>query len=180
MHFPKDNSPKFIERLRSGQYKSPVKSRQPSNWPSAPNRVYYFNLARRARLFRLPVSRDQWFDLWHTHFDWQNFGALGKLDRRKHLNATFVAFGRARQQLGVWGQPHETFVRAAPHDSGGDAVYVHSANPNGTPFPLVHHWGTEIHYVPSILFGQVNLSKHSILRSVDGSEIVYSIFPKQP
>ena len=177
MVFPKDNSLKFIERLRSGHYKSQIRSRQPSRWPSAPSRLYYFKLARRARGFRLPVSRDQWFDLWHTHFDWQNFGALGKLDRRKHLNATFVAFGRAQRQLGVWGRPYETFVRVAPHDSGGDAVYVHSANPNGTPFPLVHQWGTEIHYVPTILIGQVYLSKHSIFRFLEGSEVSYSVFP---
>ena len=99
-------------------------------------RRYYRNLARLSEAFRIDPSDGAWFDLSHTHFDWKGHSRRGLSHRRLHLLALFKAFQRALAQVSRAALPIQVFVSIAPErEAEQDALYVHSENPNGTPFP---------------------------------------------
>jgi hypothetical protein len=48
----------------------------------------------------------------------------------------FAAFRRALRQVSEAARPAQVFVSIAPEsEAQQDALYVHTPNPNGTPFP---------------------------------------------
>jgi hypothetical protein len=101
-------------------------------------RRYYERLRKRAREFSIDLRSDQWFDLWHEHFDWHGVSRRGGRHRAEHLRAAFVAFKRVVNQCIASDRPVQVFVSIAPaSEAYQDALYVHTPNPNGTPFPHV-------------------------------------------
>ena len=76
-----------------------------------------------------------WFDLWHTHLDWNS---KANRDGRQVARRLVRLLGQAHERM----KSRESAVQvwATVCESTGDsAVYVHSENPNGTPFP--HDFG---------------------------------------
>jgi len=110
-------------------------------------RRYYRALTSRAESFRIDLSETSWYDLWHTHFDWCGYGRRGRRHRRPHLEALFTAFGRALDQAKESRKPVQVFVSiASVAECEQDALYVHTPNPNGTPFPYRFNgvvWGVK-------------------------------------
>jgi hypothetical protein len=108
-------------------------------------RRYFRNLHRRAARFRIDLGEGRWFDLWHDHFDRPGHGRFSVRHRREHLAALCVAFERALRQLAAADCPAQVFLSIAPqHRAEHDAIYVHTANPNGTAFPYAFNsvrWG---------------------------------------
>ena|SRR5688572_17580 len=111
-------------------------------------RRYYRGLERRAARFSFDLSAGNWFDLHHTHFDWVGHGRRGTRHRRRHLTALFTAFRRVVDQARASGRPLQVWLSvAADHEVEQDALYLHSANPNGTPFPYPFsgvEWSVEV------------------------------------
>jgi len=99
-------------------------------------RRYFARLKERAATFEVDLGPLQWYDLWHQHFDWHEYAQRCHRYRRQHLEALFTAFRRVLQQASEAGRPVQVFVSIAPEsEPGQDALYVHTPNPNGTPFP---------------------------------------------
>ena len=99
-------------------------------------RRYYKRLGRRAETFSVDLTPGEWYDLWHTHFDWTGHSTRGGRVRREHLSALFVAFRRTLEQAANASMPVQIFLSIAPESHADeDALYVHTRNPNGTPFP---------------------------------------------
>jgi hypothetical protein len=99
-------------------------------------RRYYEALQVRAETFSLDLREGHWFDLWHEHFDFDGHGRRGVKHRREHLAALLTAFQRAVRQARESGHPLQVFASIAPETQPEqDALYVHSPNPHGTPFP---------------------------------------------
>ena len=97
---------------------------------------YYARLRNRAATFSIDLRPSQWYDLWHEHFDWRGYSHGDRRARTQHLSALFGAFSRALQQASKAGRPVQVFVSIAPDSNADqDALYVHTPNPNGTPFP---------------------------------------------
>lgn len=99
---------------------------------------YYARLRRRAASFSVDLAPPHWYDLWHTHFDWPGHSRGSGRARRAHLDALFTAFRRVLQQAaaGTAVPDVQVFVSIAPDaEAEQDALYVHTPNPNGTPFP---------------------------------------------
>ena len=126
-------------------------------------RRYYRGLERRAAAFSPDLRGGNWFDLYHTHFDWLGHGRRGEAHRRQHLTALFTAFHRVAEQARTSGRPLQVWLSiAADHEVEQDALYVHSANPNGTPFPYPFpgvEWGVP---VPRFLQGLVDEATHDV------------------
>lgn len=89
--------------------------------------------AQRARAEACLCERDAdgWFDYWHTHVDWDGKANCLRGGVARH---TFELLGlaesltaRRRGQVQAWA----TFCP----DTADNAVFLHSANPNGNPFP---------------------------------------------
>jgi hypothetical protein len=101
-------------------------------------RRYFRNLRRKAASFELALDASHWYDLWHHHFDWFGHGRFSVRHRREHLAALCVAFERALAQLAAADRPAQVFLSIAPERRAEhDAIYVHTPNPNRTPFPFV-------------------------------------------
>jgi hypothetical protein len=82
-----------------------------------------------------PPNFNSWFDLWHRHVDWNGDGKLSRLHRKFQLWALFRTLHKFERQTHHMRDRCQVFLLIHEHDPGSDAVYVHTENPNGTPFP---------------------------------------------
>lgn len=110
-------------------------------------------------LDRLDYS--SWFDLWHTHPDFKSKGNRFPELRTAVARITYEAFLHAEQLVAASRQSVQVFATICA-DTGDNAVYLHTANPNGTPYPHEFHgitWGVSL---PAELLNVVNLSTHHV------------------
>ncbi|MBM9915496.1 MULTISPECIES: hypothetical protein [Stenotrophomonas] len=77
------------------------------------------------------VLESEWFDYWHTHLDWMGRGNRHVSDRIAVAAGLLRLLERAvtsgREDVQSW-------VTLAP-DTGQSALFLHSPNPRGTPWP---------------------------------------------
>jgi hypothetical protein len=116
-----------------------------------------------ARAKRALDQRDYagWFDLWHLHLDWKAKGNRSGEDRAAVAKFTYMLLNHAESL--AHGRAIQVFATIC-EDTGDNAVYLHSANPHGTPFP--HAFG-EIEWDvlgPPELHGVVDLNRYVIGR----------------
>ena len=83
---------------------------------------------------RLPDS-EKWFDLWHTHVDWRGGGSKSADPRREYIRALFAAWERVEAFAAGLPCPWQSWLVFDEADSGQDAVYLHTPNPNHDNFP---------------------------------------------
>ena len=140
-----------------------------------PDRHYYRRLRNRSDAFRVDLAAKQWCDLWHTHFDWEGFGNLGWIHRRRHLNALLRALSRARAELSTVTCACQLFALVHPKSSADDAIYVHTENPNGTEFPCQLPNAVPVDQLPTLLAGRIDSSLYQVFRQGHGKEIAFVI-----
>lgn len=145
--------------------------------PKQPDADYYASLWREARSYRVDMARKRWCDFSHQHFDWEGFGDRSWRDRRRHLAVLLKAFRRAQVELSSFRGEYQLFASITPGDSGGDAVYVHTPNPNGTPFPMVPN-GERISQLPPLLAGRIDMMRYQVFRYGHGPSATFTILPK--
>ncbi len=94
---------------------------------------------------RLPIGAE-WFDLWHTHSDWNGAGNRDPESRRVCLRALFSLWADAELLAEPLSCSWQSWLVIDPEDSGQDAVYLHTPNPNRDNFPYAFDgvaWGVE-------------------------------------
>jgi hypothetical protein len=94
---------------------------------------------------RLPERAD-WFDLWHTHVDWHGEGNSRPDIRRECVRALFTAFADIESRAAGCLGPFQSWLVFDAADSGQDAVYLHTPNPNRDNFPYQFEgvaWGVD-------------------------------------
>jgi hypothetical protein len=143
-----------------------------------PDQKYYRALARKARLFRVDLVRRKWCDLWHDHFDWKGFGNRSPFHRRKHLVALCQAFRRAQRELAAQPMPYQVFINISRNDSGSDALYVHTPNPNETKFPIDFGQYKILSKAPPLLAGRFNLEDYCIYTQSNEENTWYTVVPR--
>jgi hypothetical protein len=145
-----------------------------------PAYVYYRQLRRKARTFRVDLPKKKWCDLWHDHFDSDGVGNHSAVDRQKHLAALFYAFRLVQRELSEQPVPYQVFLNISRQNSESDALYVHTPNPNSTEFPISFEGGIYLTDVPPLLMGRVDLNQYYILLQSQGKETWYTVIPKFP
>lgn len=88
-----------------------------------------------ADAFTLELSGDSWFELMHWHPDMRGWGNAGSDARHTCLLLVRRYLAKAMQALATWPVPSQCWALIDPADSGQDAVYVHTRNPNRDNFP---------------------------------------------
>ncbi len=146
--------------------------------PTRPDAAYYSRLRREARFYRVNMARKQWCDFSHEHFDWKGFGDRSWVDRRRHLAVLLKAFRRAQIELSAYQGEYQVFASITPGDSAGDAVYVHTLNPNGTPFPM-KPTGERILQLPPLLAGHLDMARYQVFRDGHGRSATFTIVPNE-
>ncbi len=100
-------------------------------------RAYFRSLKDRASRFELDVREGAWWDLWHYHADGCGWGNLGWSYRRPHVEALCDVYRRIALQGNRLATPFQAWILISGEDASQDATYLHTPNPNGTPFPMV-------------------------------------------
>ncbi|MBD0296597.1 MAG: hypothetical protein ICV84_15595 [Flavisolibacter sp.] len=80
---------------------------------------------------------NSWFDFWHTHVDWKGHGNDSWEARLPYLNELVRLFNELKSELKQYPKEYQLWMLIDEQDSGEDAVYIHSPNPNEENFPLV-------------------------------------------
>lgn len=70
--------------------------------------------------------------------------------------------------------PYQVFASVTPADSASDAVFVHTPNPNQTPFPMTP-LGDRTWCLPPLLAGRIDLSRYRVFRYGSGPSTSYTI-----
>ncbi len=126
----------------------------------------------RARLDRLDFTT--WFDLWHTHPDLRSKGNRCTENRASVAEITYRLLRYSEQLSVTRGSLIQVFATISA-DTGSKAVYVHTANPNGTPFPHPLdnvRWGVD---TPPELSSAIDLAIHEVGQTQGVSSAEYVI-----
>ena len=95
----------------------------------------------------LRADPSAWWDMWHFHADWHGWGNLSWSYRRRFLEALVIIFRKVASVGPQLSTPFQSWMMLADDDAGGDATFLHTPNPNGTPFPAVLgpiSWGRKL------------------------------------
>jgi hypothetical protein len=76
-----------------------------------------------------------WFDLRHTHFDWRGYGNSSFKRRKPHLDKLFRHFDLLAERAKALKTDYQIWITLLDHDSSGDALFLHTPNPNRDNFP---------------------------------------------
>ena len=115
------------------------------------------------------------FDYWHTHPDWRIRCNRFHEARAMAASATYELLQYAEHLASGRSGEIEVFGSLC-ENTGDNAVYLHSANPNGTPFPVEFsgvQWDVSL---PGELAGIVNPERHQIgLQTLEDGSFQYFI-----
>ncbi|GAB3361929.1 hypothetical protein [Lysobacter tyrosinilyticus] len=126
----------------------------------------------RRNIDRLDLT--SWFDYWHTHVDWYGRGNT-RPENGPEIAATTV---RLLQHLEMLAKDRSEPIQLWATLCGNtmdNAVYAHSQNPNGSPYPHDYHAVTWDPPVPDWVAAAVPSGTHQIgMANYDG-EVVYLV-----
>lgn len=77
-----------------------------------------------------------WFDLWHTHVDWRGKGNGNWIVRKRSITKLLRLYEEFKEALKKYPHDYQLWIAIDVMDSGQDAVYIHTKNPNADNFPL--------------------------------------------
>ncbi|QHT69561.1 hypothetical protein GXP67_24395 [Rhodocytophaga rosea] len=80
---------------------------------------------------------NSWFDLWHTHVDWDGNGNRNWEARLPYLNDLVVKYNKLKIELKHSPKDYQLWILIDEQDSAEDALYIHTRNPNANNFPAV-------------------------------------------
>lgn len=78
-----------------------------------------------------------------------------------------------------FNKPYQLFATVHPASSADDAIYVHTENPNGTPFPCEHHGAVPVTRLTSPLVGKVSLDRYNVFSLGSGKERYFVLSPRE-
>lgn len=115
-----------------------------------------------------------WFDYWHLHIDWYEKGNRFPENRRNVAISTFEILLFAQEKFESRAIPFQIWATICPN-TADNAVYIHTVNENGTPFPHGFEgvtWGVD---PPVELDGVINSPAYKLGKVVYDSGPVYII-----
>ncbi|MGJ7913844.1 hypothetical protein, partial [Neobacillus sp. LXY-1] len=97
---------------------------------------YFRNIWRQVNNINLELDNESWFEFYHIHLDWEGVGNGSVHIRREHIKAYLALYKRVLNELNMFEKPFQSWILLDEGDSGQDAVYIHTPNPNRDNFPL--------------------------------------------
>jgi len=77
-----------------------------------------------------------WFDLYHQHIFKKDFKNHSWKSRKQHLDALFNLANKYEKLIIKFQRDYQYWIYINDTDSEADAIYIHTANPNNSVFPL--------------------------------------------
>ncbi len=128
---------------------------------------------------RLPMF-DCWFDMWHTHVDWEGDGNTSRMYRHAQLRALFRLFRRIQATAQSKQLNAQVFAVVTACEPGQDAVFIHTTNPNGTPYPYLPSNVYWLESLPSWLAPHVVLERYQVGVQIWKAKKSYFIQRRRP
>jgi hypothetical protein len=126
-------------------------------------RRYFRKLQAWPESVHVKLGGSGWYALWHQHPDFYGWSMRDGRARRAHLKVLFAAFRGVLREVEASPEPGQVFVTVNTGDSRGDALYVHTPNPNAKNYPFDFPGYTwDVGEVPSMLAEFVSLSEFEI------------------
>ena len=108
---------------------------------------YFRKLWRKVDLFNLEIDDKTWFDFWHIHLDFYGVGNQSLKVRKEHIKAQVMLYDKLLKELESIQLPYQSWICIHEEDTGSDAVYIHTPNPNFDYFPHLPpglNWSCEL------------------------------------
>jgi len=138
---------------------------------------YWAEMEQKALRSLSSLDMTSWFDLWHTHPDWKGKGNRCPENRMASIQLGYSLLKKAEELARVAPRSIQSWLAVCPN-SLDDGVYLHSENPNGTPFPYPFEgveWGASDH---PVLDAVVDSQRHRIGKALYDSEPVFFVTAK--
>jgi hypothetical protein len=130
---------------------------------------------------RIDMTPSSWYDLWHVHPDMAETGNASAKARRASLRKLIRTHDSIARQVKLWSKPHQTWMLVDPSDSGQDAAYLHTPNPNKDNFPYTFEgvlWGGS--RVPRWIRQEFDPSRFKLGRSKFRGWVMFWAVERQP
>ncbi|WP_444918326.1 hypothetical protein [Microbulbifer sp. JMSA003] len=104
---------------------------------------YWEKMEARCREAFKKLDPNEWFDLWHTHPDWDGKGSSRPENRPRCDELTYRMLKLAESITEHRGNDVQCFA-LVKEDTMENSIYIHSDNPNGSEFPFQYEgviWG---------------------------------------
>jgi len=131
----------------------------------------------RAKAVVDELDFSSWFDFWHTHVDWDCKGNRYPESRAAVAKATYELLRYAEAAAVARDEPIQIFAQIC-RETGSNAVYIHSGNPNGSSFPCKFEDTNWSPSTPPELEGVIDRDLHELGVSHFGEEETYVIRAK--
>ena len=119
-----------------------------------------------------------WFDLWHTHPDWNAKGNRFPESRAIVAKATYDLMLYAETKIFTRKDAIQIFSTIC-QDTGNNAIYIHTKNPNGTNYPFCFEQTELTDEIPTELIGVVDLSVYEIVKTKSEHQVGENDFEYQ-
>ena len=88
-------------------------------------------------------DENSWFDLWHTHTNYEDEGDFSWKKRATCLQKLIELYHYFQKQLENYPKPFQLWIEIWENDPSEDAIYIHTPNPNSNNFPITVEAGVE-------------------------------------
>jgi len=121
----------------------------------------YRYIERQLKEFELDLSDNSWYNLWHTHLDWNGITNVSLKHRKNHILYYIRILDKIEKLTSDNKRDFQTWILIDGCSGNNDAIYFHSSNPH-TEFPMKFDkivWNVE---VPTLIKDLVDLSEFNI------------------
>jgi hypothetical protein len=80
-------------------------------------------------------GQNSFFDFWHMHYDFRGEGNESFNVRIEYIQEGFRIYDALKDRLINYPYSFQLWIGIDEEDSGNDAVYIHTPNPNNNYFP---------------------------------------------
>jgi len=78
-----------------------------------------------------------WFSFWHEHLDSAGKGNESWAIRMQYLNEMFLLYEKLNNEICKYHNKYQSWCWIEDNESGGDAVFLHTPNPNENNYPFL-------------------------------------------
>ena len=124
-------------------------------------------------------GNNSWFDLWHTHLDWEGAGNQSWPLRKHYLEALLELYHQLSLKLQAYPHPYQLWIEIDEDDAAQDAVYIHTPNPNEENFPLQFERSEEPQFTNHQLRQYINNLNLSVKRIKTQEGNLFFLYDKE-
>lgn len=124
---------------------------------------HYRDIQRRIRNFDIDLSEESWYNLLHTHLDWEGITNFSLKHRKIHIQYYIEILNKIERITTGSKRRFQTWILLYGNEGFYDSIYFHTENPyTDFPYKLDNiNWNAEM---PEMLSNVLDLSRFSIGR----------------